>query len=370
LIAASLLRDDTVGIVALVRPGVALAAFIEPIRAELEAQGGRFEAEYLDRIRLVELPPVEAFASLDKVVRESGADEIVHCAGCLDYFDRAALETVNIALTRALLEQSRRWGLRRFVYLSTAFSSGYIDGPVREVLHDEAANDPTDYTRTKRLAERLVAASGIPFLIIRPSIVIGDSRDGHYSGKRYGLYQLWSGIERLLCREWHPEIHALGARQPVVLVHQDAFQNAFLAAFRLLPDDSIFNLVSARDSSPTMRQLWDLWMRDVLRPRATYYYDRMADIPLRKLNSRQRALLALASVNLEIASHPWQFETTTLGWLRQRGLHFLDATFESVAVCQRLFVDSSEPIQAFFDANRQQLADRSEAFDVDVPIGP
>ena len=216
--------------------------------------------------------------------------EIIHSAGCLDYFNAGALENVNVNFTRALVAQAGRWNVERFIYISTAFSSGYIFQRIPETLHGDPTKDPTDYTRTKRDAEAIVAGGGVPYLILRPSIIIGDSRDGHYSGKQYGLYQLWAGMERLLCREWHPEMHALAPRQAVQLVHQDAFQNVFLTARRLVDEDAIINVVSDQQQLPDLRMLWDLWLDACLRPRTIYYYERMADIPIRDINGKQRAL--------------------------------------------------------------------------------
>lgn len=364
LIAASLLTDEAVTLVLPVRRAHDLESVIAPIRAEIEIQGGQFQPEYLDRIHLVNLPPFESLNELDTVVRQHQVSEIIHCAGCVDYFDRPMLEAVNVGLTGQLLERAREWAVERFIYISTAFSSGYVDGVIEERQHGDPTKDPTDYTRTKREAERLVASSGLPYQIIRPSIVIGDSRDGHYSGKQYGLYQLWSGIERLLCRTWHPEIHAFAPRQRVSFLHQDAFQQGFLAAYRMLPDNSILNLVSDYNELPELRQLWDMWLADCMRPRAAYYYEKFADIPLREINTRQRAFLALASVNLEIASHPWKFETTNLDWLRQRGLQIPCVTLASVATCQRRFIEESARIQGFLAENRAQFASHIEIIDV------
>jgi nucleoside-diphosphate-sugar epimerase len=363
LIAATLLVNEDVQIVLPVRKGNDLESIARPIRAEIEIQGGSFDASYLSRLHLVELPPFESLHELDSAVGEFGVREIIHCAGCLDYFDRSTLETVNVNFTRQLLEQGRRWDVRRFVYISTSFSSGYLDSIVPEQLHDEPLTDPTDYTRTKREAERLVAGAGLPYHIIRPSIVIGDSRDGHYSGKQYGLYQLWSGMARLLCREWNEDIHALAPEQPLSLLHQDAFQKAFLAAFRMLPDNSILNLVSEHDELPYLRELWQLWVTECLRPRLVYYYLQMSDIPMREINTRQRALLGLASVNLEIASHPWRFETTNLRWLRERGLEFPETTLETVARCQRRFVEESAAVKEFLARNTHRLTDDIQYFE-------
>ena len=358
LIAATLLTEEDVDLVLPVRRSNDLESLLLPIRAEIEVQGGSFDSGYQERIHSIELPQFDALHELDQAVREFNVDEIVHCAGCLDYFDRSTLEAVNVDFTRHLLAQGKRWGVCRFTYISTAFSSGYLDNVVPEQLHGEPAKDPTYYTQSKREAERLVADSGLPFLIVRPSIVIGSSRDGHYSGKQYGLYQLWAGMERLLCRTWHRDIHALAPEQPVSMLHQDGFQNAFLAAFRMLPDNSILNLVPEHDLLPDLRSLWELWATECLRPQCVYYYHKMSDIPVRTINSLQRALLGLASVNLEIASHPWRFETTNLAWLRDRGLEVANTTVSSVRVCQRRFIEESDVIQKFMIQNAHHLAER------------
>jgi nucleoside-diphosphate-sugar epimerase len=356
LIAVSLLRHHNVRLLTPVREGRDADSVIEPIRIELEMQGVPFSTSLRERIQVVTLPPPDQLEVLDPTLREFGVDQIIHCAGCLDYFNGPALEAVNVEFTKRLLEQAYRVGVERFLYISTAFSCGYVEGIVREALHDEPPSDPTDYTRTKRQAERLIVESGLPFLIIRPSVVIGDSRDGRYSGKRYGLYQLWSGVERLLCRNWHPEMHVFAPEQPACLIHQDAFQNAFLAAYRAAPENSIINFVSDRRLAPSMRQLWRMWFDAVNRPREIIFYDRMADIPVRAIPPAQRALLALASVNMEICGHPWRFETTNLDLLRRNGLAFADASVASVAVCQGQFIRQSAAVEKFLAKFRDQSA--------------
>lgn len=370
LIASTLLIHEDVHIVAPVRKGLGdevRQKFLEPVSAEVRMAGHAFDERKAARIHLVELPERDRLGELGAIVAELGVDEIIHSAGCLDYFNSGALEIVNIELTRSLVEQARRWNVSRFVYISTAFSSGYMFRSIGETLHTSPGKDPTDYTRTKRVAEEIVAASGLPYLILRPSIIIGDSRDGHYSGKQYGLYQLWAGMERLLCREWHPEMHALAPRQPVQLIHQDAFQSAFLSAYRHLPDDSIINIVSDQETLPDLRALWDLWLDACLRPEKTFYYERMADIPLREINGKQRALLALASVNLQIASHPWRYETTGMDVLREQGMHFADATRETVALCQDVFITESKLIQEFLAVHSSSFAGETTQIDISPP---
>lgn len=361
LIVATLLRSEDVRLLLPVRGGPERA--IIPLSAELSATGRPLSVEERKRLEVVAMPQDMDISALSSVMRAFGVDDVVHCAACLDYYNRTSLQATNVELTRQLTMAASAAGIPRFIYLSTAFSSGYIDSPVAEAVHAEPERDPTEYTKTKRAAERVVAESGLPFQIIRPSIVIGDSRDGHYGGKRYGLYQLWSGLERLLCREWHPEIHVFASNlSNAHLVHQDAFQAAFLAAYRWLPPNTILNLVSASDVAPPSRKLWEIWLDACHQPERTIFYERMADIHVRSIPPAQRALLALASVNLELINHPWVFETTNMDALRGRGLVFADATLNTIRTCQTQFIRQSPTIQRFLaQRGRHELSSAGTA---------
>lgn len=308
----------------------------------------------MERLRLMSMRPGSAHADLPSVLREERPSEVIHCAGCLDYFDQQELKAVNVDLTGRLLAAAEACGVNRFIFVSTAFSSGYVRGGIAESPHGEPERDPTTYTRTKRAAEHLVRASKVPSMIVRPSILIGHSRSGRYTGRQYGLYQLWSGIERFLCTQWEPELHVVAPLKPLNLVHQDAFQEALLAARDSLGPDAILNIVSRRDSSPLMRDLWNLWIDDILRPERRFYYERLDDLPVHDMPRRQRALMALASVNLEIATHDWLFDSSAMDALEHDGLDFVHATFASVHRCHDRFVEASPTVQRF----RRKLSPR------------
>lgn len=87
-----------------------------------------------------------------------GADAIVHIAGLINAPDRAAFDAVNVGGTARLIDAARRAGVRRFVHISSL-----------------AAREPelSDYGRSKAKAERLVAASGLDWTIVRPPAVYG-----------------------------------------------------------------------------------------------------------------------------------------------------------------------------------------------------
>lgn len=363
LIVVSLLRETAARLVCLTRAAHDRAALLAPIVEEWEAQAhGCWSDAIEERIEHLALPDDLADVA-DLAPALQGVDEIVHCAGCLDYYDLPKLQAVNVGYTAHLLVLARRLALRRFVYISTAYSSGYQAHSTAEALLPEPAADPTQYTRTKREAERLVAASGVPFVVLRPSILIGTSDTGRYGGKRYGLYQQWMGLERLACDRYHAEFHTVAPGQPLNVLHQDAFCDAFKAAYRWLPDGAFMNLVSNPQTSPSMRDLWDMWF-EVTRPATVYYYPSITDVPMKAIPTRQRAYLTFAQVNLEIAAHRWQFDTGWLSLLRARGLRFIDATVETVRICQDRFVSSSELLDRYLKRHGAELAARPRFVDV------
>jgi nucleoside-diphosphate-sugar epimerase len=335
----ALLREPGVDVIAAVRSHHQPSAVADLVQREFDLTTHP-DDDWLARLSQVVLPD-------DPTDLEAEFDEIVNCAGSVSYFDSAELEAVNVELTRDLLSLAADRGAAKFVHLSTAFASGYANGTIDETLHQEPKEDPTPYTSTKRKAEHLVAASGVPYLILRPSIVIGDSRDGHYSGPRYGLYQLWSGLERFLMNEYHPDVHFVAPRVPATLLHQDAFQAAFVAAWRQLPDDSILHLVSRRE--PTVREVADLFFLEKLRPRTIHYHDRLDDLNRSELGKHQRAFLRIAATNVEISSRMWNFAATGLGSLDLSAHPFIDASVETVRLCQDTYLASSNRYATYCD---------------------
>ncbi|HYV43407.1 MAG TPA: SDR family oxidoreductase [Myxococcaceae bacterium] len=346
LAAASLLAGEECDLLLPVRSHHGQDQLLWHIGFGLKTLGLELTPALRERIRFG--PPLEAerLKELEAALEGAPLAEVVHCAGCLDYFDKATLEAVNVGLTERLVDLALRRKVDRFTYLSTAYSCGYLEGTAPEGPHPDPAADPTDYTRTKRAAERLVAGSGLRFQVLRPSIVVGTI-EGQYTGKRYGLYQLWNGMERLLCKKWLPVLHVVAPQRKVSLLHQDAFQRAFMAVRRDLPEAPYVHLTSRYETAPTMRQIWDLWNQACARPREVVYYDKVDDVPLLELDSRQRAFLSLAWANLQISSRHWHFATGHLEALRQRGLQLDDVTLASTELCQRRFIEGSEVVQRF-----------------------
>jgi nucleoside-diphosphate-sugar epimerase len=304
------------------------------------------EDELMTLVIIVELPDPDRLMELTGIAERYHVDEIVHCAGCVDYYDTKVLELANVRLTTKLLDAARSWSVSRFIFVSTAFCSGYRSLSIPERLHPEPspAAEPTEYTRTKRVAEWRVAESGVPFVIIRPSIVIGHSVTGIYRGKNYGLYQLWRAVEGLLCREYSPVWYHVGPPNPANLIHADAFQNAVMAVRQHSGPDEIIHLVSRDATSPTLRELCWKWAH-VYYPREIHCYTSIDDVPLSSLPARHRRFLQVIAKNLEIAGHRWKFDDDKLCLLRSKGLQFTDATLQTIDYCQSEYIRNSQRIQ-------------------------
>lgn len=88
----------------------------------------------------------------------AGADALIHVAGLINAPDRAGFEAVNVGGTAAVVEAARRAGVGRFVHISSL-----------------AAREPelSDYGWSKACSERVVAASGLDWTIVRPPAIYG-----------------------------------------------------------------------------------------------------------------------------------------------------------------------------------------------------
>ncbi|PKM29968.1 MAG: hypothetical protein CVV07_09830 [Gammaproteobacteria bacterium HGW-Gammaproteobacteria-11] len=327
----------------------------QEVQRELVALG-QTPDEYESRVTTVHWQGAETASteSLESMLRSGAVDTVIHCAGCLDYFDNQALQAMNVDFTARLTTAAKQAGVGFFIFVSTAYSAGYSGDVIPEAALSEPPSDPTNYTLTKRAAEWVVAQSGLPFLVIRPSVVIGSSMDGRYSGKRYGLYQQWMGIERLLCDRHHVELHTVATDQALNLLHQDVFQSSVANILRWVPAGEYVNLVVDNQSTPSMKDVWRL-ICEVIRPQTVVFYKSLKDVDLKAINIRQRGYLTFAQTNLEIGAYPWNFERQWLKTLGQHGLNFIETTMDTLQVCQDRFVRSSVLIPRYYERFGDEL---------------
>jgi thioester reductase-like protein len=121
----------------------------------------------------------------DWMAAADGVTRVIHAAASVR-FDMTLDEArrVNTGGAHNLLklgeQAGRRGTLRSFAHVSTAFVAGRRSGLVREDELDAGQRFRNSYERSKCEAEALVQAraADLPAVILRPSIVVGDSRTG------------------------------------------------------------------------------------------------------------------------------------------------------------------------------------------------
>jgi len=104
---------------------------------------------------------LEDQAALHELV--SGAGAVVHVVGIIVETGRQTYQKVHVEGTRQLLAAARGAGSPRFIHMSALGARP-----------DAAA---TPYHRTKAAAEELVKTSGLPHVILRPSLIAGAGNE-------------------------------------------------------------------------------------------------------------------------------------------------------------------------------------------------
>ena len=87
-----------------------------------------------------------------------GCETVINFVGIIVEVRGATFERVHVEGVNNLLEEAKRAGVKRFIHISAL---GTSDKPVSE------------YFRTKHRAEEMIKASGVPYTILRPSLVFG-----------------------------------------------------------------------------------------------------------------------------------------------------------------------------------------------------
>lgn len=161
---------------------------------------------------------------------QASVDDVWHIAALTDFDEvlRPVLLKVNVSGTRHVLDfASGVANLDRFVHVSTAFVAGKpsTPGPVPEALHAHPGRFRNPYEESKYDAECCVAESGLPWLIYRPSIIVGDSVTGHCDGKT--VYNVAKSVRLTkLLREREAARSGKPAKSPLrVLVNPEATKN-------------------------------------------------------------------------------------------------------------------------------------------------
>jgi thioester reductase-like protein len=184
---ARLLAQGEREVIVLVRAGDGAAA-AERVERLLARLYDTVPADAACRVR-----PVCADVSLeglglsdaDRALILARTTSILHCAASIAFdLPLAQARDTNAAGTARMLglarELSARGRLARMVHVSTAYVCGRHAGVFAEGQLDVGQSFRNSYERSKAHAERILRedAGGLPLVVVRPSIVVGDSRCG------------------------------------------------------------------------------------------------------------------------------------------------------------------------------------------------
>ena len=166
-----LATDPEVRVLALVRTREGGAA----LRLQLGELGSRV-APVLGDVRQ---PALGLDSGLRSELR-GRVSHLLHSAGdiCFSRPLEQARE-VNVAGTAHALELAADLGAScRFAFVSTAYVAGRDQGQIAEEATGGSRGFVNAYEQSKHEAEELVRSAGRPFVVLRPSSIVCDSRDG------------------------------------------------------------------------------------------------------------------------------------------------------------------------------------------------
>jgi long-chain acyl-CoA synthetase len=280
---ARLIERDEVSVLCLVRADsddaaqARLAEVIERLYDEPPAGAADVRAVAGD----VSKPDLGLSATSRELILEH-VTSVLHCAALIS-FDLTLEEAraVNTEGALRMLELGRelasRGGLRRYVHVSTAYVAGEYEGVFRETDLDVGQGFRNTYEHSKFEAERAIgeACDGLPLVIARPSIIVGDSRSGWTSAFNV-IYWPMRAFSRGLMDEVAIDPDGVADIVPI-----DYVADALLA---LLDHEDVRGTVAlvAAAGAPTNAELIDLAARQFGRepPRIVATPSRLADAQL------------------------------------------------------------------------------------------
>jgi len=210
-------------VITIVRAGDDEAAR-ERIDGVLENLFGFRAGRYADRVSAVAGDLTAPHLGLDSARWNWLAGEstmIVHCAASVSFgLSLEEARRVNVEGTRRMLELAGRAQelavLERYAQVSTAFVAGTHAGRFFECDLDVGQSFHNSYEQSKFESEQLVRSHpGLPFTILRPSIVVGDRNSGWTSAFNVLYWPL-----RALARGLFPAVPAIPSA-PVDVVSID-----------------------------------------------------------------------------------------------------------------------------------------------------
>ena len=165
-----------------------------------------FENEYPDDALLANVDVRDADA-MYRLIHDNKIDIIIHCAAALPLWPRQEIMSTNITGVRTTLEQARRCGVERVIFISSTAVYGVPEK--HPLVEDDPLEGVGAYGESKIAAEQVCAEfreQGMCVPVIRPKTFIGTARLGVFqilydwvdSGKRIPIIGKGENLYQLL----------------------------------------------------------------------------------------------------------------------------------------------------------------------------
>ena len=184
---------------------------------------------------------------------------------------RQELQSINVDGTRHVVEMAEGLPLlKRFTYISTAYVAGMQQGRIAEAA-PLGSDFYTHYERSKAEAEKIVRDSGLPFIVCRPGMIVGNSQTGRTSVFNTVYYVL------KLILQGRMRVMPVSSRQTVNIVPVD-YVARMVADLTLMPtaEGRTFHLTAPHSMLPQVGELVEAvraWAKEQLQidvPRPVY----------------------------------------------------------------------------------------------------
>src|SRR5690606_21356249 len=192
--------------------------------------------------------------------------QIWHFAASLNYEEsqRDSIASKNVSGTRHSVELAQKLNASLFAYISTAYSCGFVPGDIPEGLHNQDRVFSNYYEESKCAAEWIVSdycrELKIPFTMLGPSMVLGNSQSYAPAGSETGFYGMIIHLLQLkeVIANTRSEVRIFGDRVGkinLVPVDQLMTDILFLMQNDRLGKGDIYHLCS--DENPYLADVFD-----------------------------------------------------------------------------------------------------------------
>lgn len=123
---------------------------------------------------------------------------LIHCAGLRDVNKISEkVFSVNVQGTKNTIDFAKKLPkLKVFIHISSKAVAGNYEGNFPEQVLPTISDFHNNYEKSKYLAENMVRVSHIPFIIIRPPTIVGDSQTGKVDTFDGSAYRIISALQQ------------------------------------------------------------------------------------------------------------------------------------------------------------------------------